>query len=744
MTPPSPQFPPTPARSVGPAGQSGRRFRFALRSAVLLLAVTATCLFAGLIASRASVRLDVTATREHRLSPRTAALLERVTEPHEIVVAGNLSGLDRLTAQRSRDVLDALTHASPHIRVTTIDTATAKGLEEYDALLLRQAELSREALERMAGQVDGAAESAAWLADALEALSPALLDAGQEARTAAAGEPGLAQLPAYFEQRAAVARVQAQDLRAGVENARAALDRSIGRAPIPAADDAARVLRPLLASAAEDAARLHGDLREVAGVEQLPEALRSACRSMLSSAEAIRDRAARAVASLDAVRYPPILAAARNLERAGGALVIGPPAAAEAGGKGGPLQAAPGLISINFEALFPARTPGADPAAAAPDQRFRAEELLGTAIASLNNPEAPIVVLVHGAPIRLAPNYTLVSLLRDRLRLRGMDLAEWAPALDPQPPALTELNPTGKRPVVYVSISTDASSADGATRMGRLASALEGIVADGKPLLLAALPSTLPSIGEADPMVSFLAPLGVRVDTARPVMRQYQTPQGRVVLPELLIADAAGAAAGGEAEEHPIASILRGLPTHLTWPVPIRVDEGAEATVTPLLAVAAGPETWAESDWVDFSRVPAEHRSRVANPPAPDSARDDRQGPWTLAAAVERRLPHRADPQRLVIVGSNGWFFDDITARTAGVVDGRTVHQAPGNLELFEAAVYWLAGQDELIAASPAARAVPLIPTLSADRLSAIRWLLVLGLPALTLLAGVAYRLLRG
>src|SRR5690606_23568067 len=151
------------------------------------------------IASRASVRLDVTATREHRLSPRTAALLERVTEPHEIVVAGNLSGLDRLTAQRSRDVLDAPTHASPHIRVTTIDTATAKGLEEYDALLLRQAELSREALERMAGQVDGAAESAAWLADALEALSPALLDAGQEARTAAAGEPGLAQLPAYFE-----------------------------------------------------------------------------------------------------------------------------------------------------------------------------------------------------------------------------------------------------------------------------------------------------------------------------------------------------------------------------------------------------------------------------------------------------------------------------------------------------------------------------------------------------------------
>ena len=66
-TPSSPTTAPTPMQ---------RRIRYAARAAALLLAITATCVFVGVLTSRLHARIDVTATREHRLSERTRALLK--------------------------------------------------------------------------------------------------------------------------------------------------------------------------------------------------------------------------------------------------------------------------------------------------------------------------------------------------------------------------------------------------------------------------------------------------------------------------------------------------------------------------------------------------------------------------------------------------------------------------------------------------------------------------------------------
>jgi hypothetical protein len=93
------------------------------------------------------------------------------------------------------------------------------------------------------------------------------------------------------------------------------------------------------------------------------------------------------------------------------------------------------------------------------------------------------------------------------------------------------------------------------------------------------------------------------------------------------------------------------------------------------------------------------------------------------------------------VVGSFDWFFDEWT-RPATIVDERIVADNPGNAELFEAAVLWLAGQDELIARSPTARATPRIESIDPGRLSALRWSLVGGLPGLVLLLGVLWWLL--
>jgi hypothetical protein len=123
-----------------------------------------------------------------------------------------------------------------------------------------------------------------------------------------------------------------------------------------------------------------------------------------------------------------------------------------------------------------------------------------------------------------------------------------------------------------------------------------------------------------------------------------------------------------------------------------------------------------------------------------DAGQDER-GPWTLAAAVERA--NAGSKQRVVVVGSSGWFFDTIT-QAAASVDGRVVAQFPGNMELFDASVLWLTGGDELIAQSPQADAVPLVGAIDPQRLLVLRLLLILGVPLAVLALGVAHRVVFG
>ena len=133
-------------------------------------------------------------------------------------------------------------------------------------------------------------------------------------------------------------------------------------------------------------------------------------------------------------------------------------------------------------------------------------------------------------------------------------------------------------------------------------------------------------------------------------------------------------------------------------------------------------------------------------PPAaagPDPQRDSTVGPWIVAAAAERGAPETGRTQRLVVVGAHGWFFDPVTQESQ-VVGGRRVRLNPGNIELFDASVHWLAGLDELIAPSPEAREVSRIRPIDPGALTALRWAVVLAPPMVVLLLGAALRLLRG
>lgn len=401
-------------------------------------------------------------------------------------------------------------------------------------------------------------------------------------------------------------------------------------------------------------------------------------------------------------------------------MVVGPPSGASTG-----------VASINIDALLP--QPGSSPTY---DVRARAEELIATAVVSLTDARRPILVLVHAAPVRLAPQFQPLRALLEHLSARGIDLAEWPITLDPDLKTAA-IDPSGTRPLIFALVPTDVRRPESALWARNLAQTMGRLLEQGRPVLVSVTPSALPGVGEKDPLVEFLSPWGVRVDSGRPLMHERREGKNRIVDPDTTLTC--------EEDGHVIARAVRGLRARLPWAVPIgpAPRDGSGATFSPLLTVTADPAAWAEADWIDYRSLAPTERAGSPSAPANDSSRDDPVGPWVLGAAIEAPNSSTGRSGRLVVIGSNGWFFDEVAA-AAEVVDGRVVARTPANFELAQAAVYWLAGRDELVASGATARVVPVIGPMTSGQMSTLRWILVAGLPLLILLLGAAWRILRG
>jgi hypothetical protein len=710
------------------------RLRFAIMSAVLLIAATASVVIANFIGSRVALRWDVTATREHQLSPRTLSLLARVEAPYEIVIAAPLRDQRTIhprALQRIADVLDRFQRSGRLITISMIDTGSPAGHDQYSALVHRLAERDAPRIQRQLQTMQGVTSGLEELAAILESFAPRL-HAIREAIPAESANAAANR--AYFEQRAAECRASAAALRELATRATEILAPPPANPEdlfIPDVHQAAAPLRQPLSDLSAGLAAVNTNLRAFADADAIPAAARDLARPLVQVTARARDRSAILRDTLDRLERLDIARVASVLESISAALVIGPPDV--------------GLTAIDFTSLFPPPAVLESAAGARADLGRNAEELLGTAIASLAHPIKPIVVLVHGQPRGYFERQPFFRLMIERLGLRGIDLVMWEAAVDPEPPSLARLDPAGNRPVVYICFNADSPSGSGGPgntgpeRAQRLGRALRSIIDAGHPLLLSIYPSTLPTYGEADPTTVFLAEFGLAADSARPLLRERITAEGRRV-------DAVQNLRARESA-HPISQAVRGLPTRFEWPIALRLlEQAGEArsapSVTPLYTIE-DRATWGESQWLGYLQVPLAQHHLVPNPPSPDSPRDDTSGSWIVGAAAERKAPGLDHSQRLVVVGSNTWFVDWVVGDMSEV-DGRAVAASPGNAELLEAAVYWLAGQDELIAQSPTARAAPLIGDLSPSLLRALRLAAIAGLPGLVLVAGAFWRVLRG
>ncbi|MGQ0628331.1 MAG: hypothetical protein ACT4PL_09570, partial [Phycisphaerales bacterium] len=353
-----------------------------------------------------------------------------------------------------------------------------------------------------------------------------------------------------------------------------------------------------------------------------------------------------------------------------------------------------------------------------------------TGVAALVDPARPVLVLVHGAPLRAGPGFRGVRSLVEHLALKGVDVAEWATAVDAEPPPPTRTTDGTLRPTVYMNLCMDVRTPEDAQRMGKLSAALTRLVREGRNVLVSVNTSTLPGAGAPDPMVEFLPALGVTAESGRPLLEESKprdTP-GREVGRDMVMTTAAAT--------HAISGAVDGLRIRLPWAVPLRLKPGEPGlTIEPVLRIPTSSRIWAEAEW----------NVRSGNP-ALDSPRDDAgtAGPWVVAAAVERAALTGDQSQRVLVIGSAAWAVDSTLNLDAGVVDGRRVADAPGNYELLSAGVAYLAHRDSAIARSSMARAVPTIPNLTAAQRTTLRAVFVGVVPVAILLLGLAWRGWRG
>ena len=167
---------------------------------------------------------------------------------------------------------------------------------------------------------------------------------------------------------------------------------------------------------------------------------------------------------------------------------------------------------------------------------------------------------------------------------------------------------------------------------------------------------------------------------------------------------------GGEDERCGLRGVhLAATPLILANPLPDGIK------ITKLIETASS--SWGESDTANNK---------------PEKQDGDTQGPITTAVAAEK------GSQRFVVIADPVWASNQIVQYgPRNPFTGETVYaQYPANAELTVNAIYWLAGMDQLIAASPRTqdtRRVQEIPETTQIAL----WTVIIGIiPIACLLAG--------
>jgi hypothetical protein len=728
------------------------------RVAVFILAITASCVLAIVLFTRLGPRYDVTAGGSLGLTDRTKGIITGLDRPMTIVIAADLSTLDRSARQRTIDVLEqfalagkaAGNQAAPKVDVSLLDTSQPDGQQSFAELLNNLAQRDDADIRAQQAAYARVLEQAKASSEKLASYAKVL--AGLEREAAAAGGPTINR--SFILTRSGAFSAGASDLTSAASEAADLLARPAGVLPVPAFDRAASLLKARTAELPTAIAEHERLLQRVAREPSSTESEKALAQAMLTPIGELRSVIGALASSAASLQTPRIVSIGRAIQARSSALIIDsqPPA--------GSL----GITAIDPDAIL---SPGLSQQTL--DLRARTEDLLAGALVNATRTTRPLIVIAHVLPARLeAAGWPFVNAIVQRASMRGGEIVEWAITQDRAMPSLVDqaLKDTSSaaRPVVFVLMTlTPDAKRDPAAAAGAsvaLSRTLKQLIADERSLLIPVLPSNLPLVGSPDPIAESLEALGISIDSGRTLLSAAKVGDRDIASP---FTDIPTEATSATLEAHIIRQALTGLRTRMLWPLHITPSRtpNPRYSVTPLLTLSPGPSLWAEGDWLALaSAVESGTDFRtIANAPQPSLTGSSRDlltppastwaGPaanvWVTAVAIERaQQPAGTRLQRVIVIGSGRAIYDEF-ALASQVVDNKPIPSFPGNMQLIESSLDWLSGQQDQIvqAASAQASVTGVIPQMDQQRLARMRWAIALAPPALVLLLGLLVRLLR-
>ena len=632
--------------------------------------ISGVCLVASLVAineialqEQFRIRFDATGSRKYTLSDQTTSFMNTLEEPWRIVVLMDESLTDRSVTKQVDEVLRRYDDASEHITVERIDPSNPNSITAYEGLLHNLMKIYAVELQ--------SAETA--IATGKKTF--------QELMTFASSESAWAELVSQLQ----VTPKELETLNT-LTTSLALLGRD-GNLILDEVDkamfvDAAKPL-PRLSVARDILAAANGRWsRELSEVAWWLQEGRSDAISVASNEEAVafETMSAKLAKSDDALR---------RLCR----LELGDLAMQLTEGQGAILMSPTRATMISASLLFPATRSSSG---IAQDQRFRGEQIISSALRSLDAEEIPQVVFVHAEEQSLlvknkeGVDIAAVQGLLESSRFRVL---EWNPA-DSARPSL------GDGPIVYVVIPPSSRAGlEISQREQTLLDAVTGLLAGNEAVMLNVQPSLLPRYGQVDPWAKLLLQLGVEANTSKVVLQQVAVGPQQVHIQRAQLIDRS-------VGEHSIARAVDSRRIYM--PLPIEISGGES-----LLAIMPDDDRWLDENWA--AETDGTGKTRL-------------QEELSVASAVVHHENARA-----IVVGSGGWLLSWAADRAAQLGDGQVTMANPGNSEFLLASVSWLAGLDEWIAASPLGKQSSRIEGLTSTMYTVWLFVLIIGVPVFIL-----------
>jgi len=327
------------------------------------------------------------------------------------------------------------------------------------------------------------------------------------------------------------------------------------------------------------------------------------------------------------------------------------------------------------------------------DQRFRGEQIISSAMRSLQSGITPTVIFVHAEEHSLLgqrPNNVDVRAARGLLETSRFNVREWIPFDGPRPPVSED-------PVVWVIIPPSSRAGlEVSRREQKLLDAVRSLLAGGESVMLNLQPSLLPRYGQKDPWNTIASSLGVWSDTEHVLVE-------RVAVGPNTLEIQRGQLITETNSEHIVARAVNGRQLYIPLPIAL---EGGE----PLLIVKPSEDRWLDQRW-EREILDIAEKTPLAND-------------VSIATAIEQNGGARA-----IVVGSSGWLLSWAADRAISLGGDKIAMVNPGNSELLLASVEWLSGLDDWIAAGPIGQQSSRVQGLSQSMYLMWTGVLVLGIP---------------